>query len=170
MGQSAPEDKMKRSNKALATVPNPEKEKTTWGAVCKQVGMSDNLYRTCRDKLGNEFQPNSPFGDYDYEGDDDEPEEDFEKQLKKSALPVPAPPPEDWKHEPEGLMEQLMYGDLPKKMMIYGGGALVLWFLWDKYMKHDPRVEPTPHRTGLIVPNVPTTVQIPASLMPSSTP
>lgn len=158
---------MKRSNTALATAPSPTKEKTTWGAVCKQVGMSDNLYRTCRDKLGNEFQPNSPFGDYDYEGDDDEPEEDFDTQLKKSALAVPPPPPEDWKHEPEGLMEQLMYGDLPKKLMIYGGGALVLWFLYDKYMK-----TPAPaHATGAMLPsNAPTTVQIPASLLPSATP
>lgn len=164
---------------ALTTPPNPSKEKTTWGAVCQQVGFADNLYKTCRDKLGRDFSPSSPFGDLGSAYDEDfDPDFDFDKELGKTALPVPKAPPKDWEAEPEGFMEQLMSGDLTNKIMLYGGGALVLYFLWSKLGKKEASAPaaagtsalaspiatalhlPTPHVSD----NAPTTLEIPTAL------
>lgn len=162
---------------ALQIPPNPAKEKTTWGEVCSQVGFADNLYRTCRDKLKDGFQPHNMFGDM---GDYDEEFEDYDvdKELKKSALPIPKAPPADWKPEPEGFLEQLVSGDLTKKIAIYGGGALLAWYLWDKFMS-PPKTTSAPATPALSAPiatalhlpaspqvsdNAKTTVEIPASL------
>ena len=131
-------------------------EKITWGEVCQKVGFTDNLYRTCRTKLGSEFVPATPFGgppmlssgDGDAGGDDDADDDvDFNKKLKKSALPVPPPPPDDWEYEPQGLMDHLMYGDIPGKIIVYTGGALVLWLLWSRFTAA-PAVEKTPPKTA----------------------
>lgn len=166
---------------ALTTAPSPAKEKTTWGVVCQQVGFADNLYRVCREKLGNEFTPSSPFGDmggmYDEDFEDADPNFDFDKALKETALPIPKKPPADWKPEPEGLMEQLMDGSLSKKIMIYGGGAVALWLLWDTYLNKKTASAPAgtsalsaPIASAFHIPaanvsdNAPTTVDIPASL------
>lgn len=164
---------------ALTTPPNPTKEKTTWGSVCSQVGFADNLYKTCRDKLGNDFTPMSAFGDVGGAYDEDfDPDFDFSKELRKTALPVPKAPPKDWKPEPEGFMEQLMSGDLTNKIMLYGGGAIVLWFLYGKYIDKKPASAPagtsgfsTPIAEAFHIPanpqvsdTAPTTVAIPASL------
>lgn len=108
------------------------REKTTWGEVCSQVGFSDNLYRICRDKLGATFRPATPFGAFG-EFEEEPQDEDFDKQLKSSAQPVPPPPPEDWEPEPEGLMEQLLDGDLTGKLLLYGGGAIALWLLIQRF-------------------------------------
>ncbi len=116
------------------------REKTTWGEVCSQVGFADNLYRTCRGKLGKEFSPANTFGSpYDEVPEEDE---DFDRQIKKSALPVPPPPPEDWQYEPEGLAEQFMYGDLPGKILLYGGGAFVLYLLLSRFFSKPETASP----------------------------
>lgn len=167
---------------ALTTPPNPAKEKTTWGTVCQQVGFADNLYKTCRDKLGNDFQPYSPFGDIGELGDPEFEDIDIDKELRGQALAIPKPPPKDWKPEPEGLLEQIMDGSLMNKIMLYGGGAIALWFLYNKYlgdkkplsgapMKMLPAPGLAPVAQALHVPlspkvsdTAPTTVDIPASL------
>lgn len=132
---------------------NPAKEKVTWGEVCKQVGFADNLYRTCRGRLGDGFSPASPFGGAFSESDEGEGEvgEDFDKQLKKSALPVPPPPPDDWKHEPEGgFLDEFLYGDGVGKWVALGGVAAVAFVLWRKMTTKDtqpvaaPTVAPQP--------------------------
>jgi hypothetical protein len=173
---------------ALTAPPNPAKEKTTWGEVCHQVGFADNLYRTCRDKLGNGFQPATPFGadlGGAYDDDDGLNDADLGKAVRQNALPPPPPPPEDWEPEAEGFMEQLMSGELTTKLMLYGGGALLVWFLYDKYMSA-PKTASAPAGTGALklpqlpaqsavakalhIPagqvsdTAPTTVSIPASL------
>ena len=128
-------------------------EKVTWGEVCQKVGFADNLYRTCRTKMGSEFTPATPFGgppmlesgDGDDGGADDDA--DFNKKLKKSALPVPPPPPEDWEYEPQGLMDHLMYGEMPRKILTYAGGALVVWLLVSRFLnaeKTTPKTATTP--------------------------
>lgn len=162
---------------ALTAPPNPSKEKTTWGSVCQQVGFADNLYKTCRDKLGRDFQPSSPFGDMNSAYDEEFEDVDFDKQLRKTALPIPKAPAKDWKpDESEGLMAQLMDGSLSKKIMLYGGGALLLWYLWDKLGKKEASAPAgtsalsSPIANALHVPTAyvsdtaPTTVDIPASL------
>lgn len=180
---------MKKQSAALATPPNPAKERTTWGDVCRQVGFADNLYRTCRDKLGSDFSPSSPFGDdmgaYDDDfGDGGDEDFDIDKAVRKSALAVPEAPPADWKYKPEGFIDHLMYGDLPTKIMIYGGGALALWFLYDKFVS-GKKAASAPGTAGMsalsalaagtptspqsmpepqISNTAPTTVEIPASL------
>lgn len=164
---------------ALTTPPSPAKEKTTWGAVCQQVGFADNLYKVCRDRLGNDFTPSSPFGDLGSAYDEDfDPDYDFDKALRSSILPPPKAPPKNWKPEPEGLMEQFMSGDLTNKIMLYGGGAIVLYFLYDKYLNKKEASAPA-GTSGLSAPiaealhlplspqvsdTAPTTVAIPASL------
>lgn len=160
---------------ALTASPDPSKEKTSWGAVCQQVGFADNLYKTCRDKLGRDFQPSSPFGDMGSAYDEEFEDIDFDKQLRKAALPIPKAPSKNWKpEEPEGLMEQLMDGSLSKKIMLYGGGALVLWYLWDKLGKKEASA-PTAAGTSALAnalhlpttqvsDTAPTTVNIPSSL------
>lgn len=164
---------------ALTAPPSPAKEKTTWGAVCQQVGFADNLYKTCRDKLGNDFTPSSPFGDLGSAYDEDfDPDFDFDKELGKTAKPVPKAPPKDWEPEPEGFLEQLMTGDLTNKIMLYGGGAFVLWFLWQRLGKKEASAPANAGTSGLSAPiatalhvptahvsdTAPTTVNIPASL------
>jgi hypothetical protein len=105
-------------------------EKVSWGEVCKKVGFSDNLYRVCKDKVGAEFNGGAPLALSNGESDEDgESNEDFGKRLRKSAKPIPPPPPEDWEQEPEGLMEQVMYGDLGKYLIYSGIAALVFWLI-----------------------------------------
>lgn len=109
---------------------------------------------------------------------------DIDKAVRKSALAVPPEPPKDWKYEPQGILEQFMYGDLTTKIMLYGGGALAAWFLYDKFVKKassapspgtgsamnalaalsagatSPQNMPVPQVSN----TAPTTVEIPASL------
>ena len=175
---------MKKQNAALATPPNPAKEKTTWGEVCRQVGFADNLYRPCREKLGSSFTPaGGDMGAYDEDFEEDDI--DIDRAVRKSALAVPPEPPKDWKYEPQGILEQFMYGDLTTKIMLYGGGALALWFAYDKFFGKKASSAPsTPSGNAMSalaalsggatspqsmpVPQVsntaPTTVEIPASL------
>lgn len=101
-------------------------EKTTWGEVCSKVGFSDNLYRTCRGKVPG-FEPAGGFSGPRFD-DSSEVEEDFGKKLRRSALPVPPPPPADWKYEPEGLMESLMYGSATKYILYGSLAAAFFWF------------------------------------------
>lgn len=117
-------------------------EKTTWGEVCTQVGMSDNLYRTCRDKLGRDFKPADPLGLYDYD-DADEFEEDFDKQLRKKALPIPKPPKASKKKEPEaeGLMGRILHGDLGGKIAIWGGAAILGAVLVKRFVIDAPKAK-----------------------------
>lgn len=119
----------KTSEIAVTENPSAPREKTTWGEVCSQVGFSDNLYRTCRDKLGATFTPAAPFGISGMEDGEEPFGENFDQQLRSSARPVPPPPPEDWEPEPEGLMEQILDGGLTGKLLLYGGGAVALWLL-----------------------------------------
>jgi hypothetical protein len=119
----------KTSEIAVTENPSTTREKTTWGEVCSQVGFSDNLYRTCRDKLGASFTPAAPFGFNGMEDGEEPFGEDFDKQLRSSAQPVPPPPPEGWEPEPEGFMEQILNGDMNGKLLLYGGGAIALWLL-----------------------------------------
>lgn len=119
-------------------------EKTTWAEVCKEVGFGENLYRTCRTKLGSDFKPADPLGDYDFEED-----EDFDKQLRKTALPVPKPPAskKSKKTEP-GFLDQLMTGNfdgLGGKIALWGGAAvvsaIVLKRVFDAMGKKDVRAK-----------------------------
>jgi hypothetical protein len=65
---------------------------------------------------------------YDREEEEDF-EEDFGKLLRSSAKDIPPPPAKDWKYEPEGVMEGLLYGN-KGKMLLYGGlAALAYWFI-----------------------------------------
>lgn len=166
---------------ALTAPPNPAREKTTWGDVCRQVGFADNLYRTCRDKLGNDFSPHSPFGDIGSAYDMDFEDVDIDRQLRGQALAIPPPPDEDGSEE-LGFFEQLMDGSITNKVMVYGGGALVLWYLYDKFLRDKPvsapaqkpalSAVPSPARSaparsipaGQVSDTAPTTVDIPASL------
>ena len=102
-------------------------EKTSWGEACQRVKYGDGLYQSCRDKVP-EF---TGFAGGRY---DEEPEEDFDKQIRRSALPIPDPPKlgevagdED---EKISFIDDLMHGDLGK-YVLYGGvaAALVWWFL-----------------------------------------
>lgn len=99
-------------------------DKTTWGEVCSNVGMSDNLYRTCRDKIGRDFKPANPLGLGLYD-DGEEDDFDIDKALKKKALPVPKAPPKDWEPEPEGVLGFLQTASLASKVAIFGGLAVV---------------------------------------------
>lgn len=142
---------------------NPAKEKTTWGEVCKQVGFADNLYRTCRGKLGNGFSPAAPFGEtFASDGDEGgELDEDFDKQLKKSALPVPPPPADDWKHEPEGFLDGLLHGESAGKWFMWGGAAVVAFLLWRRFFS--PAAAPAASSTL-------SASTLPAPALPASTP
>lgn len=103
---------------------SPDKVKVSWGTVCQEVGFRDNLYRTCREKIPN-F---TGLGLSRYDHEEEDLGEDFGKLLRQSAKDIPPPPPEDWKFEPEGLAEQLLYGN-KVKFAIYGSlAALVYWF------------------------------------------
>ena len=108
---------------------------TTWGEVCKNVGFSDNLYRTCRKNVpefngfaGGGAPPQEP------------PGPDFGVQLAGSALPVPPPPPADWQPEAgdSGFMEG-MFGDLtPEKIAMYGGVAALIWWFFMRNKNEAP--------------------------------
>ena len=115
-----------------AATQNPAREKVSWGEVCGQVGFADNLYATCRKKLGNAFVPASPFGDVDDAG---ELEEDFSRQIRRTAQPIPPPPPEDWEYQPKGFLDELMYGKTSGKILLFGGGAVVVWLLAQKFFR-----------------------------------
>ena len=116
-------------------------EKTTWGEVCSNVGMSDNLYRTCRDKLGRDFKPADPLGLYD---EFEEDAEDFDKALRKKALPIPKPPKASKKKEPEaeaGFFDKLLHGDLGGKIAIWGGAAILGAVLVKRFVIDAPKAK-----------------------------
>lgn len=99
---------------------------TTMGEVCKKVGLSDNLYPECREKVPGFPLGGVPNSAFDEGGEDYGPDSaGFDKELADSALSVPPPPPSDWKQEPEGFFE-----DLPiKQILLYGSVAALIWVL-----------------------------------------
>ncbi len=102
-----------------------EEEKVTWPEVCGNVGFSDGLYRTCREKVNgfNGFQG----GAYDDYGDEEE-DVDFSEKISAGAQKIPSPPPADWQPE-QGLFGALMGGTTGRLLMYGGGAALLWWFL-----------------------------------------
>ncbi len=101
-------------------------EQTTWGQVCSNVGFSDNLYRTCRQKVEN-FRP-AGFDAYEDEDEDEEDDEPFGKKIARSALPVPPPPPADWKDDSSFFED--VFGEDATKYMIVGGAAVAAGLVW----------------------------------------
>jgi len=86
-------------------------ETTTWGEVCKKVGFSDNLYRTCREKVSG-FDGLGLGGLDEMDPDDDY---DFDAEIKGHLQPIPEPPGSDWTPPPEAD---------PAKWIMYGMAAL----------------------------------------------
>lgn len=118
-------------------------ETTTWGEVCKRVGLRDNLYRTCRDKVPDFSGFQSP---YDAVPGQPTGDEDFDSQLARRAQPIPPPPPAGWEPEPEFLGGVL--GDINLEMiLVYGGLAAAVWWFFFRKEGAAPAPQQQPAQT-----------------------
>ena len=136
----------------------PADEKVSWGEVCSKTKFGDGLYQSCRDKLPD-F---TGFAGGIYDEETEEPDEDFDKTLRRHALPVPPPPrargarreveiadedvDEELSDEDEGLVAGIMHGDLGKYLMLGGAAALLAW--WFFFRNQTPQIAVTDSATA----------------------